>query len=187
MHLSIQGVSLLGVSWRCKRLTLALTLTSKNQAGPKWRYMRVSIWDEMKTKLKKQIIYFIYSTNKKTCNYTPIPPTHTTGAGYGGMQLISTVRSFHTNPFPTVVKGGMVHRKSPLQLICWITADRDFNGARGSSGFPRRSRRPRRSEVQGCVVVGGQQVGQANGTTLKEVKNPRSTIGLSACVCIYFM
>jgi hypothetical protein len=134
--------------------------------------MRVSIWDEMKTKLKKQIIYFIYSTNKKTCNYTPIPPTHTTGAGYGGMQLIST------------------DRESPLQLIqliCWITADLDFNGARGSSGFPRRSRRPRRSEVQGCVVVGGQQVGQANGTTLKEVKNPRSTIGLSACVCIYFM
>jgi hypothetical protein len=34
MHPSIQDVSLLGVSLRCKRLTLALTLTLENQAGP---------------------------------------------------------------------------------------------------------------------------------------------------------
>jgi hypothetical protein len=33
MHPSIQGVTLLCVSWGCKRLTLPLTLTSKNQAG----------------------------------------------------------------------------------------------------------------------------------------------------------
>jgi hypothetical protein len=166
------------------------TSTNTNIKEPSWAKVKIYEgeymgWNENKIEKTNHIFHLFHQ--QKTCNNTPIPPTHTTSAGYGGMQLISTVRSFHTNPFPTVVKGGMVHRKSPLQLICWITADRDFNGARGSSGFPRRSRRPRRSEVQGCVVVGGQQVGQANGTTLKEVKNPRSTIGLSACVCIYFM
>jgi hypothetical protein len=51
----------------------------------------------------------------KPSNNTSISP-YIRGASCGGIQVISTVRYFHTSPFETLVYGDMVHRKIPLIL-----------------------------------------------------------------------
>jgi hypothetical protein len=67
--------------------------------------------------MKKPYISFISLRHReKTSNNTSIPP-YTTGASCGDIQLISTVESFHTNPFETVVRGGMVHSKIVFFLV----------------------------------------------------------------------
>jgi NADH:ubiquinone oxidoreductase subunit B-like Fe-S oxidoreductase len=59
--------------------------------------------------MKKPYISFISLRHReKTSNNTSIPP-YTTGASCCGIQLISTIESFHTSTFETVVRGGMVH------------------------------------------------------------------------------
>jgi hypothetical protein len=62
----------------------------------------------------EEIIYFVYVTKIKLpiipLYHLCIPP-YTTGLSCGDIQLISAVGSFHAGPFPTVVYGGMVHRK----------------------------------------------------------------------------
>jgi hypothetical protein len=64
-----------------------------------------------KIEMKKPYILFISLRHReKTSNNTSIP-RYTTGTSCCGIQLISTIESFHTSPFETVVQGGMVHSK----------------------------------------------------------------------------
>jgi hypothetical protein len=73
-----------------------------------------------KNNWNEEIIYFVYATEIKLPIIPLYHPYHlciapyTTCASCGGIQLILVVGSFHTNPFPTVVWGGMVHHKRAL-------------------------------------------------------------------------
>jgi hypothetical protein len=42
---------------------------------------------------------------------------YTTDVSCGGIQLISTIGSFRTGPFETVVYGGIVHRKKLINTF----------------------------------------------------------------------
>jgi hypothetical protein len=67
----------------------------------------------------KEIIYFVYTTKKKTTNNTPVPPMHTTlyhMLSRGGIQLISTVGSFHIVPFPIVVYRVVRQKIMPMTI-----------------------------------------------------------------------
>jgi hypothetical protein len=74
---------------------------------------------EMKKIWNKEIIYFVYTTKKKTTNNTPVPPMHTTlyhMLSRGGIQLISTVGSFHIVPFPIVVYRVVRQKIMPMTI-----------------------------------------------------------------------
>jgi hypothetical protein len=68
----------------------------------------------------EKIIYFVYATEIKLLIiplYHLYIPFYITSESCGGIPLISAIRPFHISPFPTVVYGGMVHRKKALSIL----------------------------------------------------------------------
>jgi hypothetical protein len=75
---------------------------------------------EMKKTIERNHIFCICHRDK-TSNNTPIPPIppicippYITCASCGDIQLILAIRYFYTDPFPTVVWSGIVHRTRTL-------------------------------------------------------------------------
>jgi hypothetical protein len=67
--------------------------------------------------------------------------TYTTCASCGGIQLILAVGSFHTDPFPTMVRGDMVHRERGSNISLWSTSCTTFRPQPPAHNSPRHQHR----------------------------------------------